>query len=63
MSDFSIVELQKLHDFACNVARIAGNYLREDQLRRRKVALTTKEKLNSVDLVTAADEGVEKIIR
>lgn len=63
MSDFSIMQLQKLHDIACSVARIAGNYMREDQLRRRKVALTTREKLNSVDLVTAADEVVEKIIR
>ncbi|KAJ6618123.1 hypothetical protein B0H10DRAFT_2030724 [Mycena sp. CBHHK59/15] len=63
MSDFSIAQLQKLHDVACRVARTAGNYMREDQLRRRKVALTTREKLNSVDLVTAADEGVEKIIK
>jgi hypothetical protein len=63
MSDFSIAKLRKLHDVACHVARIAGNYLREDQLRRRKVTLSTREKLSSVDLVTAADEGVEKIIK
>ncbi|KAJ7719084.1 QA-X protein [Mycena maculata] len=63
MSDFSISELQKLHDLAFNVARIARTYMREDQLRRRKVALATRKKLNSVDLVTAADEGVEKTIR
>ncbi|KAJ6504096.1 protein qutG [Mycena vitilis] len=62
-SDFSIVELRKLHDLASNVARTAGTYLREDQVRRRKITLASREKLNSVDLVTAADEGVEKIIK
>ncbi|KIK57379.1 hypothetical protein GYMLUDRAFT_46255 [Collybiopsis luxurians FD-317 M1] len=61
---FSISELQKLHDFACNLARRAGEYLRGDQSRRRQAqTLATREKLNSVDLVTAADEGVEKLIR
>ncbi|KAJ7041058.1 inositol monophosphatase [Mycena alexandri] len=63
MSDFSIGELQKLHDVACTVARLAGNYMREDQLRRRQAPLATREKLNSVDLVTAADETVEKMIK
>ncbi|KAJ7768202.1 inositol monophosphatase [Mycena metata] len=63
MSDFSISELQKLHDVARTVARLAGNYMREDQLRRRQTPLATREKLNSVDLVTAADETVEKMIK
>ncbi|KAJ7176739.1 protein qutG [Mycena filopes] len=63
MSDFSIHELQKLHNVACNVARLAGTYMREDQLRRRQTPLATREKLNSVDLVTAADETVEKMIK
>ena len=60
---FSISELEKLHAFTCNLARLAGKYLREDQIRRQKAALATREKLNSVDLVTDADETVEKLIR
>ncbi|KAF7324813.1 Inositol-1-monophosphatase [Mycena kentingensis (nom. inval.)] len=60
---FSITQLRALHDLACSVARTAGAYLRDDQLRRRTVAISTREKLNSVDLVTVADEGVEKLIR
>ncbi|THU97759.1 inositol monophosphatase, partial [Dendrothele bispora CBS 962.96] len=62
-TSFTIGELEKLHDFSCALARRAGKYLREDQVRRRKKALETREKLNSVDLVTDADEGVEKLIR
>lgn len=62
-SSFPIADLQKLHAFACNVARQAGKYLRDDQRRRQTVSLATREKLNSVDLVTAADESVEKLIR
>ncbi|KAF8918899.1 protein qutG [Mucidula mucida] len=58
----SLQELQQIHVFACDIARKAGKYLREDQIRRQKVSLTTREKLNSVDLVTAADETVEKLI-
>jgi myo-inositol-1(or 4)-monophosphatase len=60
---FTIDELRDLHAFACKIARTAGTYLRQDQIRRRKIVLGTEEKLNSVDLVTAADEGVEKLIR
>lgn len=60
---FTIEELRDLHTFACKTARTAGTYLRKDQIRRRKVALGIEEKLNSVDLVTAADTGVEKLIR
>ncbi|KAJ6621332.1 hypothetical protein B0H10DRAFT_2018013 [Mycena sp. CBHHK59/15] len=58
-------DLQKLHDFACNLARRAGGYLRQDQRARRNIAnaLAEKEKLNSVDLVTDADEAIEKMIR
>ncbi|KAE9390090.1 protein qutG [Gymnopus androsaceus JB14] len=63
MSFSSISELQQLHDFACKLARRAGQYLRGEQVRRQKQTLVTREKLNSVDLVTAADEGVEKLIR
>uniref|UniRef100_A0A0W0GCD1 Inositol-1-monophosphatase n=1 Tax=Moniliophthora roreri TaxID=221103 RepID=A0A0W0GCD1_MONRR len=63
MSTFSIAELTELHKFACNLARKAGQYLRKDQICRRTNALDTREKLNSVDLVTQADEGVEKVIR
>jgi myo-inositol-1(or 4)-monophosphatase len=60
----SIAELEEYHAFACGVARLAGNFLREDQVRRRRMqALKAKEKMNSVDLVTAADIAVEKIIR
>ncbi|KAK0188114.1 inositol monophosphatase [Armillaria mellea] len=59
---FTIQDLQRLHDFACDLARRAGRYLREDQIRRQTYVLATREKLNSVDLVTAADEGVEKLI-
>lgn len=60
---FSISELKELHDFTCSLARRAGAFLRDDQVRRRTIALQTREKVNSVDLVTAADEGVEKMIR
>lgn len=59
----SIAELEELHAFACQVARRAGKYLREDQIRRQTTELTSEEKLNSVDLVTAADQNVEKLIR
>ncbi|KAK7466390.1 hypothetical protein VKT23_005113 [Stygiomarasmius scandens] len=62
-ASFTITELEKLHAFACDLARHAGKYLREDQVRRQKKALETREKLNSVDLVTDADESVEKLIR
>ncbi|KAF5331474.1 hypothetical protein D9758_015488 [Tetrapyrgos nigripes] len=64
MSSFTtIADLEKLHSFACNLARRAGKYLRDDQARRQKKALETREKLNSVDLVTSADENIEKLIR
>ncbi|KAJ7628566.1 protein qutG [Roridomyces roridus] len=63
MTELTIQQLEATHLLACKVARAAGDYLREDQLRRRNVTLATREKLNSVDLVTAADEGVEKLIR
>ncbi|KAF9062991.1 hypothetical protein BDP27DRAFT_1427294 [Rhodocollybia butyracea] len=56
-----IEALKKLHDFASVLARRAGQYLRTEQTRRH--AFSAREKLNSVDLVTAADEGVEKLIR
>ncbi|KAF8736734.1 hypothetical protein AX14_014057 [Amanita brunnescens Koide BX004] len=60
----SIHQLEEYHAFACGVARLAGNFLREEQMRRRRLyALKAKEKMNSVDLVTAADIAVEKIIR
>ncbi|KAF9465947.1 hypothetical protein BDZ94DRAFT_1252643 [Collybia nuda] len=60
---FTIEELRDLHEFACKLARTAGAYLRNDQIRRRRIALGTEEKLNSVDLVTAADKSVERLIR
>ncbi|KAF8628846.1 hypothetical protein AX17_005906 [Amanita inopinata Kibby_2008] len=60
----SISDLEELHAFACGVARLAGNFLREEQNRRRKLgALKAREKMNSVDLVTATDIAVEKVIR
>ena len=60
----SIAELEEYHAFACGVARLAGNFLREDQIRRRRLhSLKAREKVNSVDLVTAADITVERIIR
>ncbi|KAK7040726.1 hypothetical protein VNI00_009632 [Paramarasmius palmivorus] len=63
MSSFTFAELKALHDFTCNLARKAGQYLKEDQIRRRTNALDAREKLNSVDLVTQADEGIERLIR
>ncbi|PFH51624.1 hypothetical protein AMATHDRAFT_2900 [Amanita thiersii Skay4041] len=61
---YTISELEELHAFACGVARLAGNFLREEQVRRRRAsALRTKEKQNSVDLVTSSDVAVEKMIR
>ncbi|KAF5391051.1 hypothetical protein D9757_003998 [Collybiopsis confluens] len=59
----SISELQEIHDFASKLSRRAGHYLRGDRARSQTQILPTKEKLNSVDLVTAVDEGVEKLIR
>ncbi|SRR6266576_2632228 len=60
----SIAELEEYHAFACGVARLAGNFLREEQMRRRRLqVLKAREKMNAVDLVTAADIAVERIIR
>ena len=59
--EYPISQLRAIHDVGCRVARSAGEYLRQDQLRRRTAAIDTREKLSSVDLVTAADEG-ESII-
>ncbi|THH18823.1 hypothetical protein EW146_g2237 [Bondarzewia mesenterica] len=58
-------DLEKLHAFACDLARQAGQRLREDQLRRQSSAThkNTREKMNSVDLVTEVDEGIERLIR
>ncbi|KIY64163.1 hypothetical protein CYLTODRAFT_381225 [Cylindrobasidium torrendii FP15055 ss-10] len=58
----TIDELRTIHDFTCDIARKSGEYLRNDQIRRRSVALGTREKLNAVDLVTDADTTVEKLI-
>ncbi|KAF8634772.1 hypothetical protein AX15_000730 [Amanita polypyramis BW_CC] len=61
---YSITDLEAYHGFACGVARLAGSFLREEQVRRRKLhSLKAREKMNAVDLVTSADITVERIIR
>jgi myo-inositol-1(or 4)-monophosphatase len=66
-SSIDISDLRQLHTFACDLTRRAGKWLRDDRERRRTLAagegLSTREKMNSVDLVTDADESVEKMIR
>jgi myo-inositol-1(or 4)-monophosphatase len=63
MKQLSFDELKEIHDFACDLARRAGKTLRDDQFRRRTGTLESKEKMNSVDLVTSVDEEIEKLIR
>ncbi len=55
-------DLAAIQAFAEEMARRAGGLIRDGQARRFAETSGTKEKLNSVDLVTEVDQAVEAFL-